>query len=469
MWLATVTIESDSYKYPDNSAEKNSLKNADRFASLNHIVKMLAGRHEGDGIILFPGGYFHTGVYDVEPAISEIADRIRPVLKEVFASGSATIIVCIGIDGKVILEEGDSYRYDANQVAIAVSKDGLVAFAKKFHPTDPVEKRILDLAADYCSKEFVGGTLYSRTFSIDGKTFYLAECNDIKGLKNYSKPATVDCILNCVHGCYNRSDGPTCSYFVRLNFAGASQCWRCPVFGAVVFFKRQIAEKWRTGMFYRTWDKTPIQCGTDENALAPYQSDTSVMLDGGYAQVDVYDLDAVFSGNPVFRLSDMESHTKSHVTSPRRPVMRPSANEQSKEEAVLLFNRLQSGLGGICGDSIMKQKTKVTFRGKNTIGYPEKSELDMITLFQPTTGNKTGIRFRIYPHVLAGHLHLKDAEKILENLPGRLKTGQERENPHQGEIYIDGHFVNSEEVQKFVEGIKLRIKNAMIMNIDKFM
>lgn len=446
-WLATMTLESNSYKYPDNDSAKNERKNADRMSALRRITTSLAHTYSGTGIVLYPGGYLHSGTGEVASTIPTIVDQIRPLLQDIYSTTSSTLVVCLGIDGKVLLEEGPKYRYDAHQVAIAVSKDGLIAYAKKFYPTDDIETQVVDLAGDYLSPEQLGKNKYPRIFQIAGKSFYLAECNDIKGLKKYSKPESVDCVLNCVHGCYNLEEGPTCSYFVRLNFAGVSQHWKCPVFGAVVFFKRKIAEKWRTGILYRTWGRDPISCETDENALAPLQTDSSYLLEEGRAQVDVYDLDATFKGSPVYR-----KQLQINQPAPRSDPSVNATNVQSQLPVdSTLYRQLREELDPLFGKSVIEQKTKFTYRGKNEIGYPKKTELDMISLFKPTKHNERGVRFRIYPHVLAGHTGLRDANRIYDALPVGSVEKHEHNNPQKGAIFIEGSFSYTEEVERFVK------------------
>jgi hypothetical protein len=448
-WLATVTIESNVYKYPDNDAGKNTQKNTDRLAALNRITRSLAKQYSGSGIILFPGGYFHSGTGEVDQYITPIVEQIRHSLQEIYATNASDIIICLGVDGKVLLEEGPKNRYDTNQVAIAISKDRLIAYGKKFHPTDKIEAEIVDLASDYLSKENIGTLQYSRIFRMGGKSFYLAVCNDITGLKTYPKPESVDSVLSLIHGCYNRNDGPTCGYFVRQNLAGVSRIWKCPVFGAVVFFKRKIAEKWRTGIFYRKWEKDPIQCKTDENALQPILIDSSYLLEEGLAQVDVYDLDAVFGGRPVYR----QQQKVYSVSSIETPINLVNVKAQSSTESSNLYQQLRLKLDTLFGKLVVDQKTKFSYRTENKIGYPNRKELDMISLFKPTTHTTNKVRFLIYPHILKSHLGLQNTDEIINALPEGSVLKQSRKNPHNGDIYIAGFFSNEGEIKKFVNWI----------------
>lgn len=446
-WIATVTLESNTYKYPDNDAGKNAHKNADRMKTISKITHSLAEQYHGQGIVLYSGGYFHSGTDEVERSIASIIEQIQQVLQGIYDETSSSIVVCLGIDGKVLLEEGPAHRYDANQVSLAISKDGLIAYGKKFYATDDIEAQVVDLATDYLSPAWLGNTQYHRTFTHGGRSFYLAECNDIKGLRNYPKPESVNCILNCVHGCYNRDDGPTCSYFVRLNFAGTSMAWKCPVFGSVVFFKREIAEKWRTGMLYRMWDRDPIQCDTDDNALAPIQTDSSFILDEGHAQVDVYNLDTVFSGNPEYR---NKSRAIRQDAADNKSVSKDEGKPLPPSPALNIYTRIRSELDRLFSGSVIDQTTKFTYRGRNTLGYPRRTELDMISLSKPSSSNIQAVKFRIYPYVLARHLNLKNPEDLIAVLPAESVLKHERENPHPAEVFFAGSFSNEHEIEKFV-------------------
>ena len=229
LWLATVTLRSDTFKYPDDDQEKNKAKNRDRFSACLKIITNLANECPGPGLVLFPGGYFHSGTAEIDTGtiscLSRTVEKVALHLENIEKTHPDTIVVVFGIDGNVDLAKGDSYRYDRNQIAVAITKEGMVAFAKKFHPTDTVEKLSVDCSDNYLSSETALHKTWDRWFNHENKRFYLAVCNDIKGLPDKKKPDGIDYILNLVHGCYRRQDGPTCSYFVRLGFGRASLFW----------------------------------------------------------------------------------------------------------------------------------------------------------------------------------------------------------------------------------------------------
>ncbi|WP_292393008.1 hypothetical protein [Methanoculleus sp. UBA303] len=449
LWLATVTLRSDTFKYPNNDPEKNRAKNEDRFTALTRIITDLAASYSGPGVVVFPGGYFHSGTDEVDAQensyLQAMVDRVAGLLNAL-PHHPAPIYATIGIDGKVDVQEGDSYRYDRNQVGIAVTRDGLVAFAKKFYPTDDREKNLVDLAESYSSRETALGQRWDRVFSIGKQGFYLAICNDIKGLPAIEKPDGVAYILNLVHGCYRPGEGPKCTYFVRMGFGGASRSWKCPVFGTVVFFQRDIAEKWRPGMYYRTWDKMPIQCTTDENSTMPEHTLDLIALADGYARVDVYDLDTL----------PAQAAITSEICRERSKIPVRSSTPQVREPDSILderYNRLLSALTQVFGNTVMEQKTKNTIRGKNVIGYPGKQQIDMISLFKPGKQSGNGIRFRMYTHLIAAHLNTGE-KTIAALLPQNSVYGEERENPHIGEIFQEGSFKTEGEVEAFLTGVQ---------------
>jgi hypothetical protein len=118
-----------------------------------------------------------------------------------------------------------------------------------------------------------------------------------------------------------------------------------------------------------------------------------------------------------------------------------------------IYYTLRKELDIYFGKSVFDQKTKYTYRAENEIEYPNKKELDMISLFKPTMNASDHVRFRVYPHILASHLGLQNADDIIQVLPERSLIKEERENPHLGNIFIEGVFSNEEEIEKFVKWI----------------
>jgi len=118
-----------------------------------------------------------------------------------------------------------------------------------------------------------------------------------------------------------------------------------------------------------------------------------------------------------------------------------------------IYAKLRKDLDVYFGKSVIDQKTKYTYRAQNEIGYPNKNELDIISLFKPGMHAHDKVRFRVYPYILASHLGLQNADEIIKFLPEGSVTKPERENPHLGNIFIKGVFSNEEEIEKFVKWI----------------
>lgn len=197
------------------------------------LVQLLNKLPDGVDVLLLPAGFYYTseeprGIYHaVESFIVEVIKEFRP-----------NLIVCFGIDG----------REGMDQIALAVSKDGIEAIGRKYYPTQ-LEKGFIEQADSH--NELEDG--YSRMFRVNNTAFYLAVCYDSFGtkVKGCDNPGA-DVILNLVHQFYPKGQGNSGDVlFARHGFAGASQAWECPVFGAAVFFNRKVEPNWPTGVI---WD-----------------------------------------------------------------------------------------------------------------------------------------------------------------------------------------------------------------------
>ena len=243
-WVATVTLQSDDDKdYPHN----------ERMRALSEIVNRVSRETHGDGVILFPGGWFYTDKKEPRTIYNWAEKKIRDLLGEI----EERIFVCIGIDGRVS-------EYAKDQVGIAISKDGVDAMGRKFHPTSQEDGNIKP-ADDYLSEE--DGK--SRIFELNGVKYYMCVCYDTYGLRHEDLPNPgVDVVLNLVHSVYPVGKGSSgASYFARHGFAGASKQWGCPVFGAVVFFGRNILENWPTGVYWNQGSKSTVDWAYADNPV----------------------------------------------------------------------------------------------------------------------------------------------------------------------------------------------------------
>ncbi len=149
---------------------------------------------------------------------------------------SCKSVICLGFDGL----DGDE------QLGIACNKDSCLAVGRKFHH---MKDSISDIVLSKSFLELENG--YSRVFELKGIKFYIAVCYDIYGINhNEIENPGIDVILNVIHGFGKSGAGSDESGFARKGLAGASQRWKCPVFGAANFTDRAIAENWPTGVFF---------------------------------------------------------------------------------------------------------------------------------------------------------------------------------------------------------------------------
>jgi len=268
-WVATVVLQSDSDKDYSNDG---------RMKALSQIVDPIAEETLGNGVILFPGGWFCT---DREKP-STIYDWVEKQIKNILGEIEEHIVVCTGIDGSV-----DEEDYSNDQIGIAVSRKGIEAIGRKFYPA-PQEKGHVELADSYSSKE----EGKSRIFELNGVKYFMCVCYDTYGVrhKELSNSEGVNVVLNLVHCFYPKGEGPSGDpYFARHGFAGASKQWKCPVFGTAVFFNREIPERWPSGVYWNQGDKSTQNWKYKDNPLKPSR-DIPVDIPEGKAMVRIYDL-----------------------------------------------------------------------------------------------------------------------------------------------------------------------------------
>ena len=192
------------------------------------------------------------------------------------------IVVCIGVDGRVT-------QYAKDQIGIAISKKGIEAIGRKFHSA-PQEKGHVELADDYLSKE----ENKPRVFDLNGRNFFFSVCYDSFGIKQkkLSNPG-IDIILDLVHGFNRKGEGGSGEvYFAKHGFAGASKKWECLVFGAAVFFNREIPERWPTGVYWNKGDMSTQRWRYEDNPIKP-QTEFRKTIKEGTALVKIYNIDAI--------------------------------------------------------------------------------------------------------------------------------------------------------------------------------
>jgi len=192
------------------------------------------------------------------------------------------IIICLGMDGRVA-------QYAKDQIGIAISRNGIEAIGRKFHPA-PQEKGHVELAKGHLSKE----ENKSRVFELNGKKYFLCACYDSFGIKQKGIPNFgVDVILDLVHGFYPKGKGSSGDvYFAKHGFAGASKQWGCLVFGAAVFFNRKIPENWPSGVYWNQGSKSTQEWRYADNPIK-LKVKFEVGIKEGIALVRIYDLEVI--------------------------------------------------------------------------------------------------------------------------------------------------------------------------------
>lgn len=88
-WVATVILQSkDSFGKTDNKG---------RWDALHNILIVTLKRTKGDGVILFPGGYFNSRRRKAKTMYSTVSKQI----KELLQTSKRNVVVCVGIDGRM--------------------------------------------------------------------------------------------------------------------------------------------------------------------------------------------------------------------------------------------------------------------------------------------------------------------------------------------------------------------------------
>lgn len=266
-WVATVIVQS-SGKY----------SNSDRLEASSQIIEIVEKETEGDGVILFPGGWFSAH----EEEARSLYEWVEKSLRKILSRNERNIVVCLGIDGRVA-------QYARDQIAVAISKECIEAIGRKFHPS-PREKGHVELASNHLARE--DGK--SRIFELNGRNYFLCACYDSSGIKQKGIPSFgISVILDLVHGFYPKGGGRSGDvYFAKHGFAGASKQWGCSVFGAAVFFDRKIPERWPSGVYWNQGSKSTQEWKYADNPLEP-KVEFDVGIREGIALVRIYGLEVI--------------------------------------------------------------------------------------------------------------------------------------------------------------------------------
>jgi len=217
--IITALIESDGHY------DKPS-----RFALLEEILSKAARNTD---VIILPGGFLKfSKLSDVD--IKSIEKTVTSLLQK----SNKNLVVCFGIDAPV----------EKHQLGIAISPKEIVAFGRKFYPTEHEKDELV--AAKSANEQESG---FERVFNWKGKKYFLAICYDSFGIKHLELPKqNIDFIIDFIHGFYPKTKGPSGEvYFAKNGLAGASKQWNCPAFGSAVFFNRLLPPAWPSGVQWK--------------------------------------------------------------------------------------------------------------------------------------------------------------------------------------------------------------------------
>jgi hypothetical protein len=254
-WIATVTIRSEH--------EKDSTKNDERLKEIPMIIASILESRSTDGVILFPAGWVHTGKENAKTEEDAVSLAVTTALIQSFSD----VLVCIGIDGRM-----DNQGFDHDQIALVIDKNGIKQRVRKFCAS-PQEKEAIsnDLEPMIEAKA-------SHILSFKNKKFFISVCYDVYANKSRPKGFEltnpgIDYVLNLVHRFPKSGEGSGVWYYVRDNFGGASRDWKCPVFGTGIFIKRDIADMWRSGVFWNLGNIPTNSSGiTADEFSIPYET-----------------------------------------------------------------------------------------------------------------------------------------------------------------------------------------------------
>jgi len=267
-WVATVVLQSNG-RY----------SNEERLKVLSQVVDLVAKKTDGDGVILFPGGWFSAGKGEARSLYKCVGEQVGGILSK----KDRIMIACLGIDGR------ETSEWAKDQIGAAISKEGIIALGRKFHPA-PNEKRYVDLANDHLEKE----ENRSRVFELGGRKYFICACYDSFGIKKKGIPNFgIDVILDLVHGFYPKGEDRSGDvYFAKHGFAGASKEWGCLTFGAAVFFNRRIPERWPSGVYWNQGGASTQKWRYEDNPIKP-QIEFEVSIKEGITSVRMYNFDVI--------------------------------------------------------------------------------------------------------------------------------------------------------------------------------
>jgi hypothetical protein len=246
MFVATVCLEQRLRDFYPNIRGYNY---TEKVHIIGHLLDYFGEVRRGEpGIILLPGGYFSNDNSDYN--VEFLTDLVtNDLMYELRIRDIEKIAIVTGIDSDPINEDSDIMR---DQLALAVDSHQILGLGRKWYPTK-VEREHIHAASGWNKTE----RDRSRIFGFHGKVFYMAVCYDSFGLRKFDVPngfgheykEKVHGVLNVVHQFMptgKKNSGNV--YFAKHGFAGLSNHWNVPVFGATTFYGREIPDAWPTAV-----------------------------------------------------------------------------------------------------------------------------------------------------------------------------------------------------------------------------
>ncbi|HYM94169.1 MAG TPA: hypothetical protein VET23_08525 [Chitinophagaceae bacterium] len=210
----------------DNWDKRND---SEKIALLSSILNNLS---KDTDILILPAGFLNSK--NKQPAT--IFSETEKVFTKLIRKHNDKFFICFGIDG----------RHKADQLALVVDKTGIIAIARKFHPTNDNKRDNIPLADNPFTKE----NNKERDFIIKGKRACLAVCYDIFGISKLKldNANNYDFIIGVIHG-FGSSGGD--SDFARKGLAGASKQWEVHSYASAVFSDNRNATNWTSGVEWK--------------------------------------------------------------------------------------------------------------------------------------------------------------------------------------------------------------------------
>lgn len=339
--------------------EKDPALNEMRMAEAKEIIQKIIQNTGGDGVILFPAGWFHSGKKPADSCDSWLIENLCRILQGI----ERNIVVCIGVDGSFNPPD-DKDPFDKDQIAIAINQNGIISKGRKFYPTVD-EKPYIEKSSGYLENE----SNKSRIFELNGVKYYLFECNDIKApfseKKNYPNPG-IDVGLNLIHRVYerrgqrklNQENSFPCNFGARSSFI-----WNVPIFLTTIFFRKDLPREWPTGVFCF---REKIPRSTYEEIGLSHTTLESIPLEEGYAIVHVFQdiVESIEKSKGKIPRGDFSSTTTKTLRVKRVATHKKSIGKYRSE----FFNVVKSYREQFLDSNLLvKLNTKDQFR----ITYPE--------------------------------------------------------------------------------------------------